>query len=252
MIEVRNLTKRYKDVTAVDDLTFTVRPGIVTGFVGPNGAGKSTTMRAIAGLDVPTSGAVRVNGKALVDTKSAMSELGVVLDAGLAHPGRSARNHLRALAATNGIPEARIDEVARLTGISDVAHRRAGTFSLGMAQRLGIAAALLGDPLTLVLDEPINGLDPDGIIWLRGLMRSLADEGRTVFVSSHLMGELGLIADRIIVIGKGRLLADGPVEAILKSSSSESLEAAYISLTGGSTQYRSGAPATQPSLEKGK
>lgn len=242
MIEVIDLTKKFGAVTAVQDLAFTVHPGIITGFVGPNGAGKSTTMRAIANLDRPTSGTVHVNGKRLVDARAAMVELGVVLDGGIAHPGRSARNHLRALAASNGIPNGRVQQVMELTGIADAAARRAGTFSLGMTQRLGIATALLGDPATLILDEPMNGLDPDGIIWLRRLLRSLADEGRTVFLSSHVMSELALVADRIIVIGRGRLLADGPLETILNTAGTDTLEDAYLSLTHGSTQYRAQEP----------
>jgi ABC-2 type transport system ATP-binding protein len=208
MIEVRELTKRYGDKTAVDGLTFTVRPGIVTGFLGPNGAGKSTTMRMIMGLDRPTSGTATVNGTTYARLRAPLHEVGALLEAKAVHTGRTARNHLRALAATTGIPRARVDEVIDLVGLHDVANRRAGGFSLGMGQRLGIASALLGDPGTLILDEPVNGLDPEGILWIRRLMQGLAAEGRTVFVSSHLMSEMALTADHLVVLGRGRLLAD--------------------------------------------
>jgi ABC-2 type transport system ATP-binding protein len=218
VIEVTHLTKRYGQVTAVDDVSFTVQPGAVTGFLGPNGAGKSTTMRAIAGLDRPTSGSVRVNGKPFAEHAAPLTELGVLLDARQVHPGRRAENHLRALAATNGIGAARVREVIELTGLGPAAHRRVGGFSLGMSQRLGIAGALLGDPGTLILDEPINGLDPDGVIWVRHLLRYLAQEGRTILVSSHLMSEMAVTADRLIVIGKGRLLADSSIDALLEAS----------------------------------
>jgi ABC-2 type transport system ATP-binding protein len=215
VIEVRTLTKRFGANTAVDDVSFTVQPGHVTGFLGPNGAGKTTTMRMIAGLDRPTAGTALVDGLPLARHRDPLRRLGVLLDARYLHPGRTARAHLTALAATHGIGDARVREVIELTGLADVADRRAGTFSLGMGQRLGIAGALLGDPSTLVLDEPINGLDPDGVIWVRRLLRALAAEGRTVFLSSHLMSEMAQTADRLIVIGRGRLLADAPVADLL-------------------------------------
>jgi ABC-2 type transport system ATP-binding protein len=208
MIEARAVTKRYGDKTAVDDLTFTVRPGIVTGFLGPNGAGKSTTMRMVLGLDAPTSGEVTVNGKRYAEHSAPLREVGALLEAKAVHTGRSAYHHLLALALTTGIPRRRVDEVIDLVGLRDVARRRVGGFSLGMGQRLGVAAALLGDPATLVLDEPVNGLDPEGILWIRTLLRALAAEGRTVFVSSHLMSEMALTADHLIVIGRGKLIAD--------------------------------------------
>ena len=211
MIEVRNLCKRYGDRVAVDELTFTVRPGIVTGFLGPNGAGKSTTMRMIMGLDRPTSGTVTVNGRCYVDQPAPLQEVGAMLDARGVHPGRSAYNHLRAIAATTGIARRRVDEVLGLVGLQGAAHRPAATFSLGMGQRLGIAAALLGDPDTVILDEPVNGLDPEGVLWIRNLVKDLAAEGRSVFLSSHLMSEMALTADHLVVIGKGRLVADVPL-----------------------------------------
>jgi ABC-2 type transport system ATP-binding protein len=208
MIEARELSKRYGDKLAVDGLTFTVRPGAVTGFLGPNGAGKSTTMRMILGLDRPTSGTVTVNGRPFAGHAAPLREAGSLLEARAVHPGRSARGHLRALAATTGIPQRRVDEVIDLVGLREVAGKRSGGFSLGMGQRLGIAAALLGDPATLILDEPVNGLDPEGILWVRNLLKALAAEGRTVFVSSHLMSEMALTAERFVVIGRGRLVAD--------------------------------------------
>ncbi|BDZ46234.1 ATP-binding cassette domain-containing protein [Naasia aerilata] len=224
MIEAQHLTKRYGSVTAVDDVSFLVRPGQVTGFLGPNGAGKSTTFRALTGLDRPSSGRALINGAALTDAIAPLSEVGVLLDAGNRHPGRTARAHLRALAATNGISDRRVDEVMELTGIASVSARRAGSFSLGMSQRLGLAAALLGDPATLILDEPINGLDPDGVIWVRHLLRSLAAEGRTVFLSSHLMSEMAVTADHLIVIGRGRILADAPLADVLDGAGTETVE----------------------------
>jgi ABC-2 type transport system ATP-binding protein len=208
MIEVTDLTKRYGDQTAVDGLSFSVRPGIVTGFLGPNGAGKSTTMRMILGLDRPTAGQARVNGKPFVEQRAPLHEVGALLEAKGVHPGRSARDHLRALAATIGISNSRVEEVLDLVGLSEVADRRSGAFSLGMGQRLGIASALLGDPRIVMLDEPVNGLDPEGILWIRNLLKSLAAEGRTVFVSSHLMSEMALTAEHFIIIGRGRLIAD--------------------------------------------
>ena len=208
MITIDELTKQYGSHTAVDALSFSVRPGIVTGFLGPNGAGKSTTMRMILGLDAPTSGTATVNGRALSAHGAPLTELGALLDAKAVHPKRSARNHLRALAATTGISNTRVDEVIGLVGLEDVADRAAGSFSLGMGQRLGIASALLGDPETVMLDEPVNGLDPEGILWIRNLLKDLAAEGRTVFVSSHLMSEMAMIAEHFVIIGKGRLIAD--------------------------------------------
>jgi ABC-2 type transport system ATP-binding protein len=220
MIEAAHLTKRFGATVAVDDLSFTVRPGTVTGFLGPNGAGKTTAMRAIAGLVRPTSGTARVNGRPVAEHAAPMTEIGALLGPGTMHPGRSARSHLLALAATHGIGRARVQEVLELTGIDAVAGRRVGTFSMGMGQRLGLAAALLGDPETLMLDEPINGLDPDGIVWVRHFLRSLAAEGRTVFLSSHLMSEMAQTADHLIVIGRGRLIADAPMADVLARAGS--------------------------------
>jgi ABC-2 type transport system ATP-binding protein len=212
MIEIDGLTKRYGDKTAVDQLSFVVEPGVVTGFLGPNGAGKSTTMRMIAGLDRPTSGTVRVNGKHYPEAAAPMGELGILLDARSVHPGLSARNNLLALARTAGIGRRRVDEVIELAGLGEVAGARAGGFSLGMGQRLGVAAALLGQPQTVVLDEPVNGLDPDGVRWIRLLLKSLAAEGRTVFVSSHLMSEMAQTATRLVVLGRGKLITETSVE----------------------------------------
>jgi len=207
VIRVDGLTKRYGATVAVDGLTFDVRPGRVTGFLGPNGAGKSTTMRLILGLDAPTAGTATIGGVAYRGLRRPLHEVGATLEAGAVHPGRSARAHLTALARANAIPRRRVDEVLAIVGLDAVAGRRAGTFSLGMTQRLGVAAALLGDPAVLLLDEPVNGLDPEGIAWIRGLLRSLAGEGRTVLVSSHLMGEMAQTADELIVLGRGRLIA---------------------------------------------
>jgi ABC-2 type transport system ATP-binding protein len=219
MIEVSGLTKKYGDKTAVKDLTFTVRPGIVTGFLGPNGAGKSTTMRMIAGLDAPTSGTALVNGARYQQARAPMAELGILLEAKAIHTSRSAYNHLLALAQTNGIPRSRVAEVIDLVGLGEVARKRAGGFSLGMGQRLGIASALLGDPETIVLDEPINGLDPEGILWVRNLLKGLAAEGRTVFISSHLMSEMALTAHHLIVVGRGELIADVDVDEFVAMAS---------------------------------
>jgi ABC-2 type transport system ATP-binding protein len=215
MIEARGLTKRYPTALAVDDLTFSVQPGLVTGFLGPNGAGKSTTMRLVLGLDRPTAGSVTVGGRRFADHRYPMYEVGALLDAGAIHPGRKAREHLWGLAQSNRIPRTRVDEVLGIVGLDDVGGRRIETFSLGMRQRLGIAAALLGDPQVLMFDEPVNGLDPEGILWIRTLFRSLAGQGRTVFVSSHLMSEMSLTADHVIVIGRGRLIADAPMRDLL-------------------------------------
>jgi len=219
MIEAKNLTKMYGDKRAVDDLSFVVRPGIVTGFLGPNGSGKSTTMRLILGLDAPTGGDVTVNGKHYRDHRAPLHEVGALLEARSVHTGRSAYNHLLALAHTHGIPRQRVQELIDLVGLHDVARKRAGKFSLGMGQRLGIATALLGDPSTLLLDEPANGLDPEGIHWMRNLLKGLAAEGRTVFVSSHLMSEMALTADHLIVIGRGALIADMSVEDFVRRAS---------------------------------
>ena len=208
MIEARGLSKRFGATVAVNQLSFTVQPGMVTGFLGPNGAGKTTAMRLILGLDYPSAGTVSINGRPYQQLASPMREVGALLDARAVHGGRSARNHLRCLAQTNDIPERRVDEVLGLVGLSEVARKRSRGFSLGMSQRLGIAAALLGDPAIVMFDEPVNGLDPEGILWIRTLMRSLAAEGRTVFVSSHLMSEMENTADHLIVIGRGRLIAD--------------------------------------------
>ena len=223
MIEAFGLSKRYGAKLAVDDLSFTVRPGTVTGFLGPNGSGKSTTMRLVLGLDRPTAGHATFNGRRYVDLKAPLCEVGALLEARAIHTGRSARNHLLALAATNGIPKRRVDEVIGLVGLESVASKRAGGFSLGMGQRLGIASALLGDPHTLLLDEPVNGLDPEGILWIRTLLKRLAAEGRTVFVSSHLMSEMALTASHLIVVGQGRLIADSSVEELTRTTARDSV-----------------------------
>ena len=220
MIEVRGLTKHYGSKKAVDDVTFTVQPGRVTAFLGPNGAGKSTTMRLILGLDRPDAGSALVNGVPYEQLSSPLTQVGALLDAKAAHKGRSARSHLRAIAATHGFPRARVDEVIELTGLGPVAGKRVGGFSLGMGQRLGIAAALLGDPETLILDEPVNGLDPEGVAWVRTTCRHLAAQGRTVFLSSHLMSEVALTADDVVVIGRGRVLDISPVGDLVERFSS--------------------------------
>lgn len=225
MIEAHALTKRYGEHAAVSELSFAVRPGVVTGFLGPNGAGKSTTMRMILGLDAPTSGRVTVNGKEYARHRAPLYEVGAMLEARAVHTGRSAYNHLLALAATTGISRARVEEVIDVVGLRAVAHKRAGGFSLGMGQRLGIASALLGDPATLVLDEPVNGLDPEGILWIRNLLKDLASQGRTVLLSSHLMSEMALTAEHLIVIGRGRLMADMSV-------------AEFVQAAGGSVRVR--------------
>ena len=218
MIEVSTLTKRYGDKLAVDDLSFTVPSGQVTGFLGPNGAGKSTTMRVIMGLDRATSGSATIDGRSYADLEAPLRHVGALLEARASHPGRSARAHLLAIAQTHGLSRRRVDEVLDLVGLTSAAGRLAGGFSLGMGQRLGLAVALLGDPSTIILDEPVNGLDPDGVIWIRNLLRSLADEGRTVLVSSHLMGEMSVTADHLIIVGRGRLLADTSVEALIATA----------------------------------
>jgi ABC-2 type transport system ATP-binding protein len=219
MIEAHELTKDYGDKRAVDGLSFTVRPGVVTGFLGPNGSGKSTTMRLILGLDAPSSGGVTVNGKPYREHPAPLHEVGALLEARSVHTGRSAYHHLLALAQTHGIPRRRVDELIDLVGLREVAGKRAGQFSLGMGQRLGIASALLGDPDTVILDEPVNGLDPEGIHWIRNLLKGLAAEGRTVFVSSHLMSEMALTAEHLIVIGRGRLIADTSVDGFIEMAS---------------------------------
>src|SRR6266853_6540959 len=223
VIEVENLSKRYGEKLAVDGLDFVVQPGIVTGFLGPNGAGKSTTMRLIAGLDEPTAGSVRVNGADYRSAVAPMAELGLLLEARAMHTGRSARNHLLALAQTNGISRRRVDEVIDMVGLRDVAGKRVGGFSLGMGQRLGVASALLGDPKVVVLDEPVNGLDPEGVLWVRNLIKGLAAGGRTVFVSSHLMSEMALTATRLVVVGRGRLIADTTAEEFVARAAGSSV-----------------------------
>ena len=223
MITAERLVKRYGAKTAVNDISFTVRPGQVTGFLGPNGAGKSTTMRAIVGLDRPTSGSVTVNGKPYAEHTAPLHEVGALLDAKAVHTGRSAYNHLLAMGATHGIGKTRVREVIAMTGLESVASKRVGGFSLGMGQRLGIAAAMLGDPATLILDEPVNGLDPEGVLWVRNLVKQLAAEGRTVFLSSHLMSEMALSADHLIVLGRGKIIADAPMATILAQASGASV-----------------------------
>ena len=248
MIEARGLTKRYERTLAVDDLSFTVRPGLVTGFLGPNGAGKTTTMRLVLGLDRPTAGTVTIDGRPHRQAASPMREVGALIDARAAHGGRSARNHLLCLAQTNGISPRRVDEVLGIVGLSGVAGKRSKGFSLGMSQRLGIAAALLGDPRVLMFDEPVNGLDPEGILWIRNLMRSLAAEGRVVFVSSHLMSEMENTADHLIVVGRGRLIADcgmaefidrSPGQAVMVRTPSQDLLARAVAAAGGSVTRES-------------
>jgi ABC-2 type transport system ATP-binding protein len=219
MIEAANLTKRYDTKMAVDDLSFTVEPGVVTGFLGPNGSGKSTTMRMILGLDSPTAGEVTVNRRRYADHRAPLHEVGALLEARSIHTGRTAENHLLALAATHRIPRSRVDELIDMVGLNEVARKRVGGFSLGMGQRLGIAAALLGDPSTLILDEPVNGLDPDGVRWIRDLLKRQASEGRTVFVSSHLMSEMAVTAEKVIVIGRGHLIAHLTVEDLVRKAS---------------------------------
>ncbi|MFI9780283.1 ABC transporter ATP-binding protein [Streptomyces sp. NPDC051956] len=241
MIDVRGLTKRYGPTVAVDGLAFEVRPGAVTGFLGPNGSGKSTTMRMITGLDRPDAGTARIHCTPYEELRWPLREVGALLEARTYHPGRSAANHLAALAAANGIPRTRVRVVLDTVGLADVANKRAGGFSLGMSQRLGIAAALLGDPGVLLFDEPVNGLDPEGVRWFRNLMKSLAAEGRTVLLSSHLISEMALTADHLIVIGRGRLLADTSVAEL--TADGRSLEEAFFALTGDSAEYRGTAPA---------
>jgi ABC-2 type transport system ATP-binding protein len=221
MIEIEHVTKRFGEKVAVDDLSFVVQPGIVTGFLGPNGAGKSTTMRMILGLDAPTSGTVTVNGRSYRSLEAPLHEVGAMLEARAIHTGRSAFNHLLAMAQTHGIGRARVEEVIDLVGLHDVATKRVGSFSLGMGQRLGIAAALLGDPQVVILDEPSNGLDPEGILWIRTLLRRIASEGRTVFLSSHLMSEIALTAHHLVIVGRGRLIADTSVDEVVAMASAD-------------------------------
>ena len=286
MIEAVNLTKRYGKKTAVDNISFTVEPGTVTGFLGPNGAGKSTTMRMIMGLDKPTSGKVTINGRPYRQLSAPLCEVGALLDAKGLHGSRSARSHLRQLAASNGIPAKRVDEVLDITGLTSVAKKRVKGFSLGMGQRLGIAAALLGDPGVLLFDEPVNGLDPEGVKWVRETCRRLAGEGRTVFISSHLMSEMAQTADHLLVIGRGRILTAGPVNDVIASATTDrvrvaspqatqlaelmasrnlaaqggivlhelttiraSLEEAYMTLTSDSVEYRTD-PASQAQMQQ--
>jgi ABC-2 type transport system ATP-binding protein len=226
MIEARQLTKRYGEKLAVEGLDFDVRPGVVTGFLGPNGAGKSTTMRMVVGLDAPTRGSVTVNGRRYAKHTAPLHEVGALLEARSIHPGRSAYDHLMVLAHTHGISKHRVNEVIELTGLRTVARKRAGSFSLGMGQRLGIAASLLGDPATVMLDEPVNGLDPEGVLWIRNLLTQLAGEGRTVFVSSHLMSEMALVAEHLIIVGQGRLLADTTVAELVRDAGGSSVTVA--------------------------
>jgi ABC-2 type transport system ATP-binding protein len=238
MIEIRELSKRYGDSTVVDGLSFTVRPGQVTGFLGPNGAGKSTTLRILVGLARPTSGVATVDGRAYVELADPLRRVGTLLEATPVQRGRTAYRHLLALAQTHGISADRVEEVLEIVGLTSVAGRNAAEFSLGMRQRLGIAVALLGDPAVLILDEPTNGLDPAGVHWLRNLLRAQAAEGRTVLVSSHLISEMALTADQLVVVGRGRLLADLPLEELSRGHAS--LEDAYLKLTGDSVEFGGG------------
>ena len=255
MIELRGLTKVYGPTKAVDDLSFTVKPGIVTGFLGPNGAGKSTTMRMILGLDQPTSGAALIDGKPYRELKTPLRTVGALLDAKWVHPNRSARAHLQWMAASNGIPKSRVDEVLGLVGLSEVAGKKAGGFSLGMSQRLGLAGALLGDPKVLLFDEPVNGLDPEGIVWIRKFMQRLAAEGRTVLVSSHLLSEMALTAEQLVVIGRGRLISDSTVAEFVDRSSestvrvrSPQLDALHAALTAQGLTVREEHSGSEPVL----
>ncbi|WP_072803975.1 ABC transporter ATP-binding protein [Rhodococcoides yunnanense] len=257
MIEVTGLTKQFGSTKAVEDLTFTVKPGIVTGFLGPNGAGKSTTMRMILGLDRPTSGTALIEGKPYNQLKQPLRTVGALLDAKWVHPNRSARAHLEWMAASNGIPKSRVDEVLRLVGLTDVAKKNAGGFSLGMSQRLGLAGALLGDPKVLLFDEPVNGLDPEGIVWIRKFMQRLAAEGRTVLVSSHLLSEMAQTAEHLVVIGRGKLISDSSVQEFIDHASEASvrvrspqLDALRSALTSAGLTVRepTGADELQPAL----
>ncbi|WP_306204581.1 ATP-binding cassette domain-containing protein [Actinoplanes sp. RD1] len=249
MIEVHEVTKRYGARTAVDRLSFVAKPGQVTGFLGPNGAGKSTTMRMIVGLDAPDAGAALVNGRRYVEHASPLQEIGALLEARSVHPGRTAISHLLALARTHGIPRRRVDEVIELAGLDRVAGKRVGAFSLGMGQRLGIAAALLGDPAVVMLDEPVNGLDPEGVLWVRNLLTGLAAEGRTVMLSSHLMSEVALVADHLVVVGRGRLLADTSVEALVAEAAGNGVK--VVSGDAGRLRARLSAPGVTISATAG-
>ncbi|NLG56293.1 MAG: ATP-binding cassette domain-containing protein [Rhodococcus sp.] len=255
MIEVKGLTKTFGEMKAVDDLTFTVKPGMVTGFLGPNGAGKSTTMRMILGLDRPTSGTALIGGTPYAQLKEPLRTVGALLDAKWVHPNRSARAHLQWMAASNNIPKSRVDEVLHLVGLTEVAGKKAGGFSLGMSQRLGLAATLLGDPQVLLFDEPVNGLDPEGIVWIRKFMQRLAAEGRTVLVSSHLLSEMAQTAEHLVVIGRGRLIADTTVTDFVAKSSestvrvrSPQLDALRSALTSKGLTVREDGIDGQPSL----
>ena len=247
MIEARNLTKRYGAKVAVDGVSFALRPGQVTGFLGPNGAGKSTTMRMLMGLDRPTSGSITVLGKPYAEHRNPLGVAGALLDAKGVHPGRTARSHLRALAATHGIADARVNRVLELTGLESVANKRVGGFSLGMGQRLGIAGALLGDPEVLGRDEPVNGLDPGGVLWVRGLVRSFAAEGGTVLLSSHLMSEMAQTADHVIVLGRGKVIADAPIAELLASDQSTVRVSSPDAIRLGELLRAAGARSTQES-----
>src|SRR6202167_4834965 len=257
MIEVRDLTKRYGEKLAVDNPTFPVEAGRVTGFLGPNGAGKSTTMRLILGLDYPESGTATINGRPYHDLANPLTTVGALLEAKSVHPGRSARNHLLFLAQSQGLPRTRVDEVLDLVGLREVANQRAGSFSLGMSQRLGIAAAPPGRPQVLLLDEPVNGLDPEGILWIRNLMKQLASEGRTVFVSSHLMNEMAVTADHLIVIGRGKLLAETSTQDFIERSSEKyvlvrspdaATLAGLVAAAGGKAEPENPAEGQAPAL----
>jgi ABC-2 type transport system ATP-binding protein len=243
-IEVSGLRKRFGQTVALDGLSFAVRPGTVTGFVGPNGAGKSTTMRVILGLDAVDEGTALIGGRPYATLKHPMRQVGSLLDAGALQPGRSGRNHLLWIAHSQRLAVSRVDEVTDLVGLGKAARRKAGGYSLGMRQRLGIAAAMLGDPPALIMDEPFNGMDPEGIIWMRGFLRGLAAEGRAVLVSSHLLSELPGVADHVVVIGRGRVLADGTLQELTIGESS--LEDVYLRLTTGAVEYRSGIDGEQP------
>jgi ABC-2 type transport system ATP-binding protein len=240
VIEIHELTKRYRGTTAVDGLSFTVEPGRVTGFLGPNGAGKSTTIRMILGLDRPSGGRALVEGRPYAELERPLTRVGALLEAGALHPSRSAFHHLLWLAKSNGLRAGRVGEVLEETGLSDAARKPVRAFSLGMRQRLGVAAALLGDPSVLILDEPVNGLDPEGVVWIRNLVKRLAGEGRTVLVSSHLMAEMALTAEHLVVIGRGRLLADMSTEEFIAANSGSTLEEAFMRLTGASVEYQGG------------
>ncbi len=243
-IEVEGLRKRFGQTLALDGVSFTAAPGIVTGLVGPNGAGKSTTMRVILALDSADQGTALVNGRPYASLRYPMREVGSLLDAGALQPSRSGRNHLRWIAHSQRLPTTRVDEVIEMVGLGEAARRKAGGYSLGMRQRLGIAAAMLGDPSALIMDEPFNGMDPEGIVWMRGFLRGLAAEGRAVLVSSHLLSELPDVADRVVVIGRGRVLADGAIDELTVGGAS--LEDAYLRLTAGVVEYRAGADREQP------